>query len=108
MTSTVHSPDDTSDLIAVVGGALLVVKLVEGTQGIGAVLAETYQAAESVINTFRGLNAYILVQEYIAEVKGCDVHCLVVGNEVVAAIERWAKEGDFRSNLHRDGVAAAT
>jgi ribosomal protein S6--L-glutamate ligase len=88
-----------------VGGAPLVVKLVEGTQGIGVVLAETRQAAESVIDAFRGLNAHILVQEYIAEAKGRDLRCLVVGNEVVAAIERRAKEGDFRSNLHRGGVA---
>lgn len=88
-----------------VGGAPLVVKLVEGTQGIGVVLAETRQAAESVIDAFRGLNAHILVQEYIAEAKGCDIRCLVVGNEVVAAIERRAKEGDFRSNLHRGGMA---
>ena len=95
----------TSDLIAMVGGAPLVVKLVEGTQGIGVVLAETRQAAESVIDAFRGLNAHILVQEYIAEAKGCDIRCLVVGNEVVAAIERRAKEGDFRSNLHRGGMA---
>lgn len=69
------------------------------------VLAETRQAAESVIDAFRGLNAHILVQEYIAEAKGCDIRCLVVGNEVVAAIERRAKEGDFRSNLHRGGMA---
>ncbi len=93
LTGIAHSPDDTSDLIAMVGGAPLVVKLVEGTQGIGVVLAETRQAAESVIDAFRGLNAHILVQEYIAEAKGCDIRCLVVGNEVVAAIERRAKEG---------------
>jgi ribosomal protein S6--L-glutamate ligase len=105
VTGIAHSPDDTSDLIAMVGGAPLVVKLVEGTQGIGVVLAETRQAAESVIDAFRGLNAHILVQEYIAEAKGRDVRCLVVGDEVVAAIERQAKEGDFRSNLHRGGVA---
>ena len=105
LTGIAHSPDDTSDLIAMVGGAPLVVKLVEGTQGIGVVLAETRQAAESVIDAFRGLNAHILVQEYIAEAKGCDIRCLVVGNEVVAAIERRAKEGDFRSNLHRGGMA---
>lgn len=97
ITGIAHSPDDTSDLIKMVGGAPLVVKLVEGTQGIGVVLAETRQAAESVIDAFRGLNAHILVQEYIAEAKGCDIRCLVVGNEVVAAIERCAKAGDFRS-----------
>ncbi|MDK9586173.1 30S ribosomal protein S6--L-glutamate ligase [Lelliottia wanjuensis] len=105
ITGIAHSPDDTSDLIDMVGGAPLVVKLVEGTQGIGVVLAETRQAAESVIDAFRGLNAHILVQEYIEEAKGHDIRCLVVGDEVVAAIERQAKDGDFRSNLHRGGVA---
>ncbi len=105
VTGIAHSPDDTSDLIDMVGGAPLVVKLVEGTQGIGVVLAETRQAAESVIDAFRGLNAHILVQEYIQEAKGRDIRCLVVGDRVVAAIERRAKEGDFRSNLHRGGVA---
>ncbi|AIR04076.1 MULTISPECIES: 30S ribosomal protein S6--L-glutamate ligase [Cedecea] len=105
VTGFAHSPDDTSDLIDMVGGAPLVVKLVEGTQGIGVVLAETRQAAESVIDAFRGLNAHILVQEYIKEAKGRDIRCLVVGDEVVAAIERQAKPGDFRSNLHRGGVA---
>ncbi|HAD7905028.1 TPA_asm: 30S ribosomal protein S6--L-glutamate ligase [Salmonella enterica subsp. enterica serovar Typhi str. 404ty] len=87
ITGIAHSPDDTSDLIKMVGGAPLVVKLVEGTQGIGVVLAETRQAAESVIDAFRGLNAHILVQEYIAEAKGCDIRCLVVGNEVVAGVD---------------------
>jgi len=105
ITGFAHSPDDTGDLIELVGGAPLVVKLVEGTQGIGVVLAETRQAAESVIDAFRGLNAHILVQEFIAEAKGCDIRCLVIGNEVVAAIERRAKAGDFRSNLHRGGQA---
>ena len=105
VTGFAHSPDDTSDLIDMVGGAPLVVKLVEGTQGIGVVLAETRQAAESVIDAFRGLNAHILVQEYIKEAKGADIRCLVVGNKVVAAIERQAKPGDFRSNLHRGGRA---
>lgn len=105
VTGFAHSPDDTSDLIDMVGGAPLVVKLVEGTQGIGVVLAETRQAAESVIDAFRGLNAHILVQEYIKEAKGKDIRCLVVGSKVVAAIERQAKPGDFRSNLHRGGQA---
>ncbi len=100
-----HSPDDTRGLIEMVGGAPLVVKLVEGTQGIGVVLAETRQAAESVIDAFRGLNAHILVQEFIQEARGSDVRCLVIGGEVVAAIERQAKDGDFRSNLHRGGSA---
>lgn len=105
VTGFASSPDDTDDLIALVGGAPLVVKLVEGTQGIGVVLAETRQAAESVIDAFRGLNAHILVQEFIAEAQGRDVRCLVIGDQVVAAIERVAKEGDFRSNLHRGGRA---
>lgn len=105
ITGFAHSPDDTRDLIEMVGGAPLVVKLVEGTQGIGVVLAETRQAAESVIDAFRGLNAHILVQEFIQEARGSDVRCLVIGGEVVAAIERQAKEGDFRSNLHRGGSA---
>lgn len=107
VTGFASSPDDTQDLIAMVGGAPLVVKLVEGTQGIGVVLAETRQAAESVIDAFRGLNAHILVQEFIQEAQGRDVRCLVIGEEVVAAIEREAKEGDFRSNLHRGGKAHA-
>ncbi len=105
VTGFASSPDDTQDLIAMVGGAPLVVKLVEGTQGIGVVLAETRQAAESVIDAFRGLNAHILVQEFIQEARGRDVRCLVIGDRVVAAIERQAKEGDFRSNLHRGGTA---
>ncbi|BCQ34080.1 MULTISPECIES: 30S ribosomal protein S6--L-glutamate ligase [Erwinia] len=105
ITGFAHSPDDTRDLIEMVGGAPLVVKLVEGTQGIGVVLAETRQAAESVIDAFRGLNAHILVQEFIKEARGRDVRCLVIGGKVVGAIEREAKEGDFRSNLHRGGTA---
>ncbi len=105
ITGFANAPDDTSDLIALVGGAPLVVKLVEGTQGIGVVLAETRQAAESVIDAFRGLNAHILVQEYIREAEGRDIRCLVVGKRVVGAIERQAKPGDFRSNLHRGGTA---
>lgn len=105
ITGFAHRPDDTGDLIEMVGGAPLVVKLVEGTQGIGVVLAETRQAAESVIDAFRGLNAHILVQEYIREAQGADIRCLVIGNRVVAAIERKAKPGEFRSNLHRGGSA---
>ncbi|WP_130834548.1 30S ribosomal protein S6--L-glutamate ligase [[Erwinia] mediterraneensis] len=105
VTGFASSPDDTRDLIEMVGGAPLVVKLVEGTQGIGVVLAETRQAAESVIDAFRGLNAHILVQEFIKEARGRDIRCLVIGDQVVAAIEREAKEGDFRSNLHCGGQA---
>lgn len=105
VTGIASSPDDTGDLISMVGGAPLVVKLVEGTQGIGVVLAETRQAAESVIDAFRGLNAHILVQEFIKEARGRDIRCLVIGDRVVAAIGREAKEGEFRSNLHRGGTA---
>ncbi|MFT4463660.1 MAG: 30S ribosomal protein S6--L-glutamate ligase [Sodalis sp. (in: enterobacteria)] len=99
------SPDDTGDLITMVGGAPLVVKLVEGTQGIGVVLAETRQAAESLIDAFHGLKAQFMVQEFVSEADGRDVRCLVIGDKVVAAIERQAKAGDFRSNLYRGGSA---
>ncbi|MCV6021249.1 30S ribosomal protein S6--L-glutamate ligase, partial [Escherichia coli] len=86
-----------------VGGAPLVIKLLEGTQGIGVVLAETNKAAESVIEAFMGLKANIMVQEFIEEAKGADIRCFVVGNKVIAAMKRQAKEGEFRSNLHRGG-----
>jgi ribosomal protein S6--L-glutamate ligase len=104
-TGFAHSPDDTQDLIKMVGGAPLVVKLLEGTQGIGVVLAETKKAAESVIEAFMGLKANILVQEYIKEASGADIRCLVVGGKVVAAMKRQAQAGEFRSNLHRGGSA---
>ncbi len=104
-TGFAHSPDDIDDVIALVGGAPLVVKLLEGTQGLGVVLAETKQAAESVIQAFLGLNANIMVQEFIAEAGGSDLRCLVVGDKVIAAMMRTAKEGEFRSNLHRGGSA---
>lgn len=98
-----HSPGDIKDLITMVGGAPLVIKLLEGTQGIGVVLAETSKAAESVIEAFLGLKVNIMVQEYIKEAKGTDVRCLIVGGKVIAAMERRAKTGDFRSNIHRGG-----
>jgi len=101
-----HSPDDIQDLIKMVGGAPLVIKLLEGTQGIGVVLAETKKAAESVIEAFMGLKANILVQEYIKEAGGADIRCLVVGNKVVAAMKRQAQPGEFRSNLHRGGSSS--
>ncbi|MGB7932536.1 MAG: 30S ribosomal protein S6--L-glutamate ligase [Gammaproteobacteria bacterium] len=100
-----HSPDDIEDLIKMVGGAPVVIKLLEGTQGIGVVLAETQKAAESVIEAFMGLKANILVQEFIKEAGGADIRCLVIGEKVVAAMMRRAKEGEFRSNLHRGGSA---
>lgn len=98
-----HSPGDITDLIAMVGGAPLVIKLLEGTQGIGVVLAETNQAASSVIEAFLGLKANIMVQEYIKESKGTDLRCLVVGGKVIASMQRKAKAGEFRSNIHRGG-----
>ncbi|MCR3755608.1 MAG: ribosomal protein S6 modification protein [Sodalis sp. Psp] len=105
ITGFADSPDDIGELIAMVGGAPLVVKFVESMQGIGVVLAETKQAAESVIEAFRSLKAQFLVQEFISEACGCDIRCLVVGDQVMTAIERQAKAGDFRSNLHRGGTA---
>lgn len=107
ITGFAHSPDDIQDLIKMVGGAPLVIKLLEGTQGIGVVLAETSKAAESVVEAFMGLKVNILVQEYISEAKGADIRCFVIGDRVVAAMKRQAKEGEFRSNLHRGGTASA-
>ncbi|PTN07951.1 30S ribosomal protein S6--L-glutamate ligase [Nitrosomonas aestuarii] len=105
VTGFAHNPDDIDDLISAVGGAPLVIKLLEGTQGIGVVLAETEKAAESVIQAFMGLNANIMVQEFIKEAGGSDIRCFVVGDKVVAAMKRQALEGEFRSNLHRGGQA---
>ncbi|MCX4193163.1 30S ribosomal protein S6--L-glutamate ligase [Methylophaga sp. OBS1] len=105
VTGFAHRPDDVDDLIKMVGGAPLVIKLLEGTQGIGVVLAETEKAAESVIEAFLGMNANILVQEFIKEAGGSDIRCFVVGDKVVAAMKRQGKEGEFRSNLHRGGSA---
>ncbi|MCW8944619.1 MAG: 30S ribosomal protein S6--L-glutamate ligase [Sedimenticola sp.] len=106
VTGFAHSPDDISDLMGQVGGAPVVIKLLEGTQGIGVVLAETDKAAESVIQAFMGLKANIMVQEFIGEAKGADLRCLVIGDKVVASMKRQAREGEFRSNLHRGGSAA--
>lgn len=106
ITGFAHAPDDVQDLIKMVGGAPLVIKLLEGTQGIGVVLAETEQAAESVVQAFMGLRVNILVQEYIKEAGGADIRCFVIGDKVVAAMKRQAKPGEFRSNLHRGGTAS--
>jgi len=106
VTGFADTPDDIQDLIKMVGGAPLVIKLLEGTQGIGVVLAETEKAAESVIEAFMGLKANILVQEYIKEANGADIRCFVIGDRVVAAMKRQAKAGEFRSNLHRGGNAS--
>ena len=105
VTGFAHAPDDVQDLIKMVGGAPVVIKLLEGTQGIGVVLAETGKAAESVVEAFMGLRANILVQEFIQEAGGADVRCLVIGDKVVASMKRQAKPGEFRSNLHRGGTA---
>jgi len=106
VTGFAHKPGDIQDLIKMVGGAPVVIKLLEGTQGIGVVLAETQKAAESVIEAFMGLRANILVQEYIAEAGGADIRCFVVGDKVVASMKRQGAEGEFRSNLHRGGTAS--
>ncbi|MEX0869615.1 MAG: 30S ribosomal protein S6--L-glutamate ligase [Nitriliruptoraceae bacterium] len=105
VTSFAHSTKDINGLVATVGGAPLVIKLLEGTQGMGVVLAETKKAAESVIGAFMQLDANILVQEFIKEAGGSDIRAFVVGNRVVAAMERTAAPGEFRSNVHRGGAA---
>lgn len=107
ITTFAHSLDDVDGLIDEVGGAPLVIKVLEGTQGLGVVLAETKNAAKSVIEAFMGLDANILVQEFIKESAGCDIRCLVVGGKVVAAMQRSSAPGEFRSNLHRGGAASA-
>jgi len=107
VTGFAYSPDDNEDMINLVGGAPLVVKLLEGTQGKGVVLAETNKAAESVIDAFHGLKAYFLTQEFIKEAGGTDIRCFVVGDKVVSSMMRTAKEGEFRSNVHRGGTARA-
>lgn len=104
-TSFAHDVETTQDLIELVGGAPVVVKLLEGSQGKGVVLAETQPAAESVIDAFRELRAHFLVQEFVAEAGGADLRCLVVGDHVVAVMKRQAEGGEFRSNLHRGGSA---
>jgi ribosomal protein S6--L-glutamate ligase len=104
-TSFAHSIQDINGLLDVVGGTPVVVKLLEGTQGIGVVLAETKKAAESVIGAFRQLDANILVQQYIKEAGGADIRAFVVGGKVVAAMRRRGAPGEFRSNLHRGGSA---
>ena len=106
VTGFANNPDDIEDLINEVGGAPLVIKLLEGTQGIGVVLAETKKAAESVIQAFMGLKANIMIQEFIKEAGGADIRCLVVDGKVVASMKRQGAEGDFRSNLHRGGSAS--
>ena len=105
VTGFAHATQDIDGLIETVGGAPLVIKLLEGTQGIGVVLTETHQAAKSVIEAFRGLDANILVQEFIKEAGGADLRCFVIGDKVVASMKRQGAPGEFRSNLHRGGKA---
>jgi ribosomal protein S6--L-glutamate ligase len=101
------NPDDTADLLAMLGEPPHVIKLNEGSQGQGVLLAEKRSASQSVIEAFRGLYANFLVQEFIAEAKGADVRCFVIGGRVVASMRRQARPGEFRSNLHRGGSAVA-
>lgn len=108
ITGFAHSLDEINDLIKMVGGPPLVIKFLEGTQGIGVVLVETTKAARSVLEAFLGLKVNILVQEYIKEAGGADIRCFVVGDKVVAAMKRQAKSPEeFRSNLHRGGIATS-
>lgn len=104
ITGFANSPLDTNDLINMVGGSPLIIKLLEGTQGKGVVLAETKKAAESVINAFKSLNANILVQEFIKEANGKDLRCFVINGKVVAAMQREAPPGEFRANIHLGGT----
>lgn len=104
-TSYAHSTKMTEKLIEMVGGAPCVIKLIEGTQGKGVILAETPKAAESVIDGLRQMKAHFLVQEFIKESNGCDIRAFIIGDKVVASMMRKAKEGEFRSNLHRGGSA---
>jgi len=105
VTAYAHSSKLSDDVIEIAGGVPVVIKLLEGTQGIGVVLGETHNSAKSVIEAFRGVNVNILVQEFIKEAGGSDIRCLVIGDKVVASMKRQGAEGDFRSNLHRGGSA---
>jgi len=105
VTTFAHDPSQTEEVIALAGGAPCVVKLLEGTQGIGVVLADTERSAKSVVEAFRGAKVNILVQEFIKEAGGTDIRALVVGGRVIAAMQRTGAEDDFRSNLHRGGSA---
>ena len=107
VTAFASSPSDINHLIEEIGGAPLVVKLLQGTQGIGVVLAETKKAAQSVLEAFYGLDANMLIQEFIGEARGADIRAFVVGDEVVGAMKRQGAKGEFRSNIHRGGFATA-
>jgi ribosomal protein S6--L-glutamate ligase len=107
ITGFAHSTNRTQDLIEMVGGTPLVIKTLQGTQGKGVALCESRKAAESMIETLRTLDAHFLVQEFISEANASDIRCIVVGNQVVAAMQRTGREGEFRSNLHKGGTAVA-
>ena len=100
-----HRTSQAEEILDMIGGAPVIIKLLEGTQGIGVVLGETQKAAESIIQAFGGVNTNILVQEFIKEAGGEDIRCIVLGEKVVATMKRKGKEGDFRSNIHRGGTA---
>ncbi len=105
VTAFAHDSKRTDDLLDIVGGAPVVIKLLEGTQGIGVVLSETHKSAKSVVEAFHGANVAILVQEFIKEAEGSDIRAFVVGRSLVAAMERRGAKDEFRSNLHRGGTA---
>ncbi len=105
VTAFAKAPDDTAALIKLVGGAPLVIKFVEGTHGLGVLLAETEVSAESTISAMQALGGNILLQEFVAEAKGSDIRCIVIGKRVVATMRRQAQPGEFRANLHRGGSA---
>jgi len=107
ITGFANSPLDTKDLIKMVNGAPLIIKLLESTQGKGVVLAETTKAAESVINAFKSVKTNILVQEFIKEANGQDIRCFVVNGKVVASMQRQAEKGEFRANIHQGGSASS-
>lgn len=100
-----HRTGNAEELLEIIGGAPVVIKLLEGTQGIGVVLGETHNAASSIIQAFGGVKTNILIQQFVKEANGEDIRCLVIDGKVVAAMKRTGKEGDFRSNLHQGGSA---
>lgn len=108
VTTFAHDPKQTEEVLELAGGAPVVIKLLEGTQGIGVVLADTKRSAKSVVEAFRGAGVNILLQEFIKESGGTDIRAIVVGGRVIAAMKRTGAEGDFRSNLHRGGSAKLT
>lgn len=107
VTTFAHDPRQTDEVLALAGGAPIVIKLLEGTQGVGVVLADTNRSAKSVIEAFRGADVHIMLQEFIKEAGGSDIRIFVIGGRAVAAMKRTGAEGDFRSNLHRGGSAKA-